>query len=34
MKGEAELKAEIDKYLTEMINEGFIDNLLQEHGVE
>ncbi len=34
MKGQAELKAEIDKHLNAMIEEGFIDALLLEYGVE
>lgn len=34
MKGESELKAEIDKALEAMIAEGFIENLLNEYNVE
>ncbi|MBI9043787.1 MAG: amino acid ABC transporter substrate-binding protein [Anaerolineaceae bacterium] len=34
MKGEAELKAEIDKHLTDMLAEGFIKGLLDEYDVE
>jgi polar amino acid transport system substrate-binding protein len=33
-KGETALKAELDKNLTAMINEGFISNLLTKYGVE
>jgi len=34
MKGEDELKAEIDKHLQAMIEEGFIEDLLEKYGVE
>lgn len=34
MKGEDELKAELDKHLQDMLDEGFIANLLAEYGVE
>jgi len=33
MKGEEELKAEIDKHLQAMIEEGFIEDLLEKYGV-
>ncbi len=34
MKGEDELKAELDKHIQAMIDEGFVANLLAEYGVE
>jgi polar amino acid transport system substrate-binding protein len=34
MKGETALKAELDKHLTDLLNEGFIDKLLTQYGVE
>jgi polar amino acid transport system substrate-binding protein len=34
MQGEADLKAEIDKHLQDLIDEGFLDALLVEFGVE
>jgi polar amino acid transport system substrate-binding protein len=34
MKGETELKGEIDKALNAMIDEGYIQNLLDKYGVE
>ena len=34
MKGETELAAEMNKHLKDMLDEGFIDNLLAEYGVE
>jgi len=33
-KGEAELKAELDKIIQELIDEGFIDQLAQQYGLE
>jgi len=34
MKGETALKAELDKHLTDLLKEGFIDKLLAKYGVE
>jgi len=34
MKGETALKAELDRHLTDMLEEGFIANVLTEYGVE
>ncbi|MDO9545652.1 MAG: ABC transporter substrate-binding protein [Pelolinea sp.] len=34
MQGEAALKAELDKHITDMLNEGFMDALFTEYGVE
>ncbi|MEM5775583.1 MAG: ABC transporter substrate-binding protein [Anaerolineaceae bacterium] len=34
MKGEDELKAELDKHIQDLLNEGFITNLLDQYGVE
>lgn len=34
MQGEAALKTELDKHITDMLNEGFIDKLLTQYGVE
>jgi hypothetical protein len=34
MKGESALLDELNKYLQEMIDEGFIQNLLDQYGVE
>jgi polar amino acid transport system substrate-binding protein len=33
-QGEADLKAALDKHITDMLNEGFIDKLLTQYGVE
>lgn len=33
-KGETALKAELDRHITDMLNEGFIQNLLDQYGVE
>lgn len=33
-KGEAELKAEIDKHLTDMLAEGVIDQIIDSYGIE
>ena len=34
MQGETALKAELDKNITDMLNEGFIDKLLTQYGVK
>lgn len=34
MKGETALKTELDKHITDLLNEGFIDKLLTKFGVE
>ncbi len=34
MKGETALKTELDKHITDLLNEGFIDKLLTQYGVE
>lgn len=34
MKGEEELVAEMNKHISDMLEEGFIENLLNEYGVE
>jgi polar amino acid transport system substrate-binding protein len=34
MKGETALKTELDKHVTDLLNEGFIDKLLTQYGVE
>lgn len=34
MKGESALKAELDKYIQEMLNEGFIRDILDQYGIE
>jgi hypothetical protein len=33
-QGETDLKAELDKHITDMLNEGFIEDLLDKYGVE
>ena len=33
MQGEDGLKAELDKHITDMLNEGFMDKLFVEYGV-
>jgi ABC-type amino acid transport substrate-binding protein len=33
-KGEAELKAEIDKHLADMLAEGLIDQITESYGIE
>jgi polar amino acid transport system substrate-binding protein len=34
MKGESELRAEIDKHIQDMLDEGFIQDILDEYGVD
>jgi ABC-type amino acid transport substrate-binding protein len=34
MKGESALKAELDKYIQELISEGFIRDILDQFGIE
>ena len=34
MKGEDELKAELDKHIQDMLDEGFIRSVLDKYGIE
>ncbi len=34
MKGEDELKAELDKHISDLLNEGFLRSLLDQYGIE